>query len=366
MDNIFSAFFSDVSAVCGHEATLHANFMHHLLNAGVPCPAVIREYRIGAQRIDLVVSAAKHDGGWAATASPTMAFEFKGGAWNVRNALRDEIGVDGYCRDIDKLAALRGKGLECWFVCSDMQELGIALSPRAQQQVAAQCGRRGIHFAYHAQGQDCFLIARAGRPLQRVLLQASALVDAPPAHWRDSLPLLGGMLCQSSFTEDTAAGVVYHALKRAGFSAQQVSLETYFNCAKGTKSMQDRPDICVFGSRVVGRFNLYRGGDRTRSNDGIKIGDIRALIEIKGSDGAARTGERSFAAMVSADIDKLGKWRTRFEASGYLPAQTAARPDYAMIAVDHMKAPVSPGLLEELVCQARQQSVDFHYLRIAA
>ena len=365
MENIFTAFFSDVSAVCGHEATLHANFMHHLLADGAPCEAVMREYRIGGKRIDLVLSAVQHDGAWTPCASPTMAFEFKGGAYNTRNALHDVIDADGHCPDLDKLAALRSEGLECWFVCSDMAELGIALSPWAQLQVAKQCARRGIHFAYHAQGQDRLLIARAGRPLQRPKLQATAPAVASHARWQDSLPLLAAMLSQSSFTEDTATGVVYHALQRSGFNARQVSLETYFKCARARGRMQDRPDICVFGNRVDGRFNLYRGGDPARSNDGIKIGNLQALIEIKGSDGTARTSERSFAALVSADIDKLRLWRARFEVSVYLPAQAAARPDYVMIAVDNRKVPLSSSLLQDLAFQAGQQAVDFHYLRIA-
>lgn len=365
MENIFTAFFSDVSAVCGHEATLHANFMHHLLADGAPYTALMREHRMGGRRIDLVLSAVRHDGTWTACASPTTAFEFKGGAYGTRNALRDVIDADGYCPDLDRLVALRDEGLECWFVCSDMAELGISLSPGVQLQVATQCARRGIHFAYHAQGNDRCLIARAGRPLQRPKLQATAPAVAPHARWQDSLPLLAGMLSHSGFTEDTAAGVVYHALQRSGFNARQVSLETYFKCARARGRMQQRPDICVFGDRVGGRFNLYRAGDPARPNDGIKIGDLRALIEIKGSDRTARSGERSFASQVSKDIDRLGLWRARFEASGYLPALEAARPDYVMIAIDNRKVPLPSGLLQDLVFQADRQAVVFHYLRIA-
>lgn len=326
----------------------------------------MREYRIGGKRVDLVLATVQREGQWTLCPGPTTAFEFKGGAYNTRNALHDVIDVDGYCADLDKLVALRNQGLECWFVCCDMAELGIALSLPAQLRVAAQCGRRGIHFAYHAQGQGQCLIARAGRPLQRLALQPKSLVAAPHARWQDSLPLLAGMLRQSSFTEDTAVGMVYHALQQAGFHSNQVSLETYFKCAGAGGRMQDRPDVCVFGERVGGRFNLYRGGDPTRSNDGIKIGDLRALIEIKGSDGTARTGERSFAATVGADIDKLALWRTRFEASGYLPARVEACPDYVMIAVDNRKVPLSATLLQDLAFQAEQQAIDFHYVRIAA
>ena len=58
--------------------------------------------------------------------------EFKGGAYNTRTALRDTIDADGYCKDIGELVPLRQRGIECWFVCIDVVELGISLSSGAR------------------------------------------------------------------------------------------------------------------------------------------------------------------------------------------------------------------------------------------
>lgn len=366
MESLFSNFFSAVSGVCGHEATLHANFMHQLLRAGVPGPCIEREHPIGGKRVDLVVSAVCHHGTWSASDEVAIAFEFKGGAYNVRNALSDEIDADGYCADLDKLAPLAALGVECWFVCIDMAELGIALSSAATLRVAAQCARRKIHFAYQAQGDAHCLIARAGTKPVRVPLTHPAPATPATSSWRDCLPRLAPLLRQARFTEDTATGFVYHALQQVGLGATQLSLETYFRCATGVGRMQKRPDICVFDNRVAGRFNLYRGGDRTRSNDGIKIGNLRALIEIKGSNGASRASAQSFASQIAADIDKLSQWRDRFSASGYLPGgSSAVHPDYVMIAFDNRKVPLAAAALDELRAHAGRHAVDFHYMRIA-
>jgi hypothetical protein len=366
MESLFSAFFSAVSGVCGHEATLHANFMHQLLRAGVPGPCIEREHPIGGKRVDLVVLAECHNRIWSVSDEVAMAFEFKGGAYNVRNALSDEIDADGYCADLDKLAPFAVLGVECWFVCTDMAELGIALSPAATMRIAAQCARRKINFAYHAQGESYCLIAGAGSNPVRVPLKHSTQGTSAMPNWRDCLPRLAPLMRQARSTEDTATGFVYHALRQAGIGTTQLSLETYFHCEAGASRMQQRPDICVFDSPVAGRFNLYRGGDRTRSNDGIKIGNLRALIEIKGSNGASRASAKSFASQIAADIDKLAQWRNRFSASGYLPAgSSAVHPDYVMIAFDNRKVSLAAAALDELRAHAGRQAVDFHYLRIA-
>lgn len=365
MNTIFANFFSDVASVCGHEATLHANFMHQLLLDGVPSSCIEREHPVDGKRIDLVLSATRCDKAWAASEHVTAAFEFKGGAYNARNALYDEIDADGYCSDLDKLAPLARRGIECWFVCTDMVELGIALSPAARRRVADQCTRRGIHFAYHAQGQTSCTIARAGSAPVQVALAPARRAAVKVGRWQDCVPHLHPLLRQASFTEDTAAGMVYHTLQQAGFSATQISLETYFRCAKGSGRMQKRPDICVFSERVAGRFNLYRGGDRKRPNDGIKIGNLQALIEIKGSDGACRASAQAFATQIAADIDKLTEWRARFHASGYLPGGSAAiHPDYVMIAIDNRKVPLAAAAVDTLRARANRHAIVFHYLRV--
>ncbi|WP_413674437.1 hypothetical protein ACEN9H_08750 [Massilia cellulosiltytica] len=366
MDYLFARFFADTAAVCGHEKTLHANFMHQLLMDGVPRDCIAREHADGDKRIDLVVHANRSGDRWLARDDAVVAFEFKGGAYNVRNALHDTIDSEGYCADMDKLATLRRQGAEAWFVCVDMAELGLALSPRQQQRVAGQCARRGVHFAYYAQGADHCVIARPGTKPVDVALACGMVRNEGPVRWQDCLPELASLLNRADVTEDTVTGFIYHALQRAGVGTNRLSLETYFNCAAQGTRMHQRPDLCVFGDRVGGRFNLYRSGDRRRPNDGIKIGDLQAVIEVKSSANARRVSAAAFAKKIAADIDKLVWWRERLGqarlGAGYADV---SKPDYVMIAVDNSQSSLAPSTLDDLRHHAAKNSVHFHYLKVA-
>jgi hypothetical protein len=366
MDHLFARFFADTAAVCGHEKTLHANFMHQLLMDGVPRDRIAREHAAEDGWVDLVVHAERTGDRWFARDAAAMAFEFKGGAYNVRNALHDTINAEGYCADMDKLAALRRQGIEAWFVCVDMAELGLALSPRQQQRVADQCTRRSVHFAYHAQGADYCIIARSGTKPVDVAVARGTVRNDSTARWQDCLPELTPLLGLADVTEDTVTGFLYHALQRAGVATNRLSLETYFNCAAQGTRMHQRPDLCVFGDRVGGRFNLYRNGDRRRPNDGIKIGDLQALIEVKSRTGARRVSNPAFAKMIASDIDKLVRWRDRLGqarfGAGYADV---SQPDYVMIAVDNEQSSLAPATLDDLRCHAARNLVHFHYLKVA-
>lgn len=365
MESIFGNFFRDTAGVCGHENTFHANFMHHLLVSGLPAKCVAREYKSGAQRVDIALFADRSENRWHAQEDLRSAIEFKGGAYNTRNALRDTIDADGYCDDIGKLVPLRQRGIECWFVCIDVIELGISLSLGARGRVARQCASHGIHFAYYAQGESSFLISRDGKIQHHQLPSATTASALMPhaARWGDCLPQLSQLLRQPLVSEDTYTGMVYHALQCTGFTASQLSLETYFSCAKGTGRMQLRPDLCVFNSQVNGRFNLYQRGDVSRSNDGIKIGNLQTLIEVKGSSATERLSDNAFAKLIDADIKKLVNWRKRIQESGYLPGMPGARqPEYVMIAVDNRQKAMDAtalGLLQQL---SVQNSIHFHYI----
>jgi hypothetical protein len=130
--------------------------------------------------------------------------------------------------------------------------------------------------------------------------------------------------------------------------------------------MHQRPDLCVFGDRVHGRFNLYRNGDRTRPNDDIKIGDLQALIEVKSRVGARRVSAAAFAKKIASDIDKLVRWRERLgEARLGAGYADVSQPDYVMIAVDNNQSSLVPAALDDLRRQAAMNSVHFHYLKVA-
>lgn len=361
MNAIFARFFSDMQHVCGHEKTFHAAFCHQLLLAKCPKNGFAREYRLGKSPVDVVLFASQSNGSWSVSEHPMTAIEFKGGAYGTRNALQDTIDVNGHCADLDKLMPYQKLGIECWFVCIDVLELGISLSESARRRVSDQCAERGIRFAYYAQGESHFLISD-GKGLQRYSLTATAgSSPAPDMHWRQSMDHLPALVRRHSASEDTYAGMAYHALRLSGFGPSELSLETYFNCAAGNTRMQNRPDLCVFDKEINGRFNLYRQGNPKYSNDGVKLKHLRALIEVKGSSATEKMTDARFAKSIAQDIEKLGNWRSRFEATGYL-SPNRPQPDYVMLAIDNRSTTMRDIERSALVDLARHQNVHFHYL----
>ena len=92
MQTVLPAFFSEAGGVVGAEKTYHALFTHHLFAAGVPLGAVGREVGLnGRAKVDVVLFDPAARGDFARTDLARVAIEFKGGAYNTRNALRDEV-----------------------------------------------------------------------------------------------------------------------------------------------------------------------------------------------------------------------------------------------------------------------------------
>lgn len=369
MKTILSNFFADANPVCGYENTFHAIFCHQLWLSGHPIKSYAREYKLDPQnneRTDVVIFADQSATGWAEPVKPRLAIEFKGGAHRKNNALRalrKEIDADGHCKDLEKLLPHRKLGIECWFICIDMIELGIALSVGARQRMAARCMQYGINFAYHAQGEPTFLLCQNGKMEQCAISSQSVPHVAQLPLWRECLTRLHGLVINHSASEDTYASLLYSALRQTGFGAHQISLETNFNCAEGDSGMQKRPDMCVFGETVNGRFNLDRRGDRNRSNDGIKIGNLQALIEIKGSNATEKLSDAKFAKLIAADLHKLTVWRTCFRESGYLSGSgIKLPPEFVMIGIDNRINPMSDAELTPLHQFASAQNIVFHYI----
>lgn len=366
MKTIFANFFNDMSNVCGYENTFHANLCHQLLVSGLPKTGFAREYRLNELRkewTDVVLFAEQSTTGWTVCNKPCVAIEFKGGAHNTHNALRDAIDADGHCDDLDKMLPYRKVGMECWFVCVDVAELGISLSERARQRVAANCVKRGINFAYHAQDEATFLLCIDGKT-EKYLLPTKALPSGPQSpKWQDCLPHLPGLMLNNSASEDTYTSLLYHAFHRAGFTANQLSLETNFSCAKGRAQMQNRPDMCVFDLKVAGRFNLYRNGKKERSNDGAKLGNLHALIEVKGSSATEKLTDVGFAKQIEKDINKLVGWRERFQDTGYMSTiSNRLPPEFVMLAVDNRIKTMHETAFEQLRQLAQAQDIHFHYV----
>lgn len=331
MENTLVSFFSESNHFCGTEKSLHALYCHHLLENGVNPHLISREYTMGKLRIDVVLL-----GESSASDKPRVALEFKGGAYGNRNALADTISRDGHCPDLDKLRPLADAGVECWFVCVDMRELGIALDEAARTAVSRQAAARGIRFAYYCQGDAHFMVNR-GESLVTIPLPqqpASAANSAVSLSRSDWLAHFAGLVMGLDATEDTYAALLYHALRKAQFGAGQVSLETYFNCASLDGSrMQLRPDLTVFLPEVAGRFNLYKNGNKKTPNDQHKITNLLSVFEIKGSTATTRLSIKAFTAQLAADLGKLALWKKTFNAAH--PAGRAAGAGYTLIALDH-------------------------------
>lgn len=355
-----SGFFAEADAVCGSEATLHALFSYHLIMCGIDHRTVYREYRLGKSPVDIVMldKAPEHGG------KARLAIEFKGGAYNTRNALFDTVDAMGRCHDLVKLQPFVDAGMICWFICVDMAELGVALNKVAQLRVAEQCRKRGICFAYFCQGESQYLLETGNGPVlqhcaiptERQTATRFLTVDSN-APW---VKRLKALCAKMDCSEDTYIAWLYRALRESGYGVEQLSLETYFNCANGGSRMQIRPDMSVFDPEVCGRFNLYRHGDRRQPNDAHKLAHLQAIVEVKGSAATAKMSAARFAALVEADINKLARWRELLSAAH--PRSRARDATYIMLVIDRAKHGRKEVYASHFRNKARDSGVELIYL----
>jgi hypothetical protein len=135
-NEFLASVFAESSAFCGKEDVLHAVIYHQLKKAGYPHSRIAREQALAGNRVDIVLHGDGVAGDFASTQKKSLAaIEVKGGAYGTRNALKDEIDASGYCTDMTKLKPEAAKGIESWFICVDMPELGRAISPAKAQRV---------------------------------------------------------------------------------------------------------------------------------------------------------------------------------------------------------------------------------------
>lgn len=361
MEPIFESFFAESNLFCGSEKTLHALFCHNLVKNGFDHRTISREFRLGKSPVDVVLMNADSAQG----DHPKAAIEFKGGAYGNRNALYDTIDASGHCSDLDKLEPYAKMDIECWFVCVDMAELGIALSGNARQLVAEECRKRNIRFAYYCQGENHFLVTG---PRGLVSLP---VIPSKTGKTRATPPETGSLtswvkqtssLCSGvDASEDSYVAWLYHALRDSGYGAQQLSLETYFNCAAVNGSrMQLRPDMAIFAPELEGNFNLYRQGDRKRPNDTHKLAHLLAILEVKGSQATTRMSDARFAKQIDDDLEKLGRWRQIL--SDAHPQGRAKQAAYVMMVLDRKRR--SGSLRTGLENKADVNGVHLIYLEI--
>jgi hypothetical protein len=360
----FGAFFAEANLVRGHEKTFHALFGHHLVLTGVPFASVLREARYDGAPVDIVIRSDLVVRSTESLPRIHAAFEFKGGAYGVRNALAETITPDGYCSDMEKLGWFLDRSIPAWFVCIDIAELGVCFGADMRSKVAAQCAARGIGFAYFCQGETHYLLAEPGGELGEHAIRDRSVLSPTQCE----LPALDGLLrsrmqmllTPGIETEDDFALRAYHAIRSGGYSATQVSLETYFSFARKQSQMPLRPDLCVFDASINGRFNLYRHGRTDDCNDARKLKALEALIEVKSLSGASMTSSRRFAQLLLADLEKLGQWRSLInDACMTLGVSRANEPALLLMVFTTAAAQLPAAVLCELSEMASRLGVRF-------
>ena len=159
-------------------------------------------------------------------------------------------------------------------------------------------------------------------------------------------------------------GALYSALVNKGCSARQLSLETYFGFAPGSR-MQQRPDLCIYEPTIDGRFNLYPYGNRNMSNNAVKLSNIRAFIEVKGSKALASKSDNALIKNYISDLEKISQWKVAMGDSARTH-DVRFNCDYLFIAIDHRQKSLPVDALNVLHESARESEVIAHYLHIPA
>lgn len=358
---LLSAVFSDASQFCGREDVIHAIIHYQLTQTGTSPVRIAREHKT----CDVVVFSSNVNGDFANTdCQPLVAIEVKGGAYGTRNALADRIDKSGYCDDMTKLQPLAARGVECWFICVDMPELGRAVSAKKVELVAEQCQNHGLCFAYYCLGEDHYYVLRQREKLTTMPVpqrKTSAAVGSLDYLFSKSHPSFLNFVnnCRSiSGSEANITSSLYNSLRGAGFNVNQLSLETYFSFAAAEGSrMQKRPDIVVFKEDFDGRFNLYKGGDNRVSNDPHKLKHIDTIFEIKGGAAIDKKADKAILEAYLDDIQKLQYWRDK--ATKTCPG-TKVRAVF--LAVDGRADGLSNAFLEKLIISSVALNVALIYV----
>ena len=360
----FANLFADIATVCGHEANYQAHVADHLADCfGIN--RVAREYkdsRVGRGGIDVALLD-------KANGVPCISFEIKGGAYGDRNALKDTIDSNGYCKDMDRLNVLAKDGVECWFLCVDAVELGRVMDDTLLRKASDNCRAKNIGFAYLSQDEKyAHIWYPDGRYVEPELISRDSNgASAEEAHnlllserfWKN----ITDEIKTSSAYECDIQALIYRNLRQSRCAPSQVSLETYFNFAvENGKRMQKRPDICLFEPSIDGHFNLYANGKRSQTNDPRKLSSLCAVIEIKGGRSLQKSSDRLVMQKYVDDLNKLIEWRGRIERHPSAPDSISAQCHYHFVAVDLRKKLLGKESLSELETHASEASLRFHYL----
>ncbi|TPH13940.1 hypothetical protein [Litorilituus lipolyticus] len=338
---------------------IHAITYGSLIGSGILPIQIAREQPISSSRLDLVVFDKQINGQfYQSNLLPKAAIEVKGGAYGNRNALHDEISSNGYCADMDKLEKEALKGVESWFICIDMPELGRSINLNRIADIYAQCKSRHISFAYYCQGEDSFFNAPTDtkESYEKVNLSNSYGSDTPVQSILNidnpAFITMCNELLKINGHEANTVAALYQLFRDANFGVQQLSLETYFSFAKTNGSrMHDRPDMVIFNQHFDGKFNLYKGGNKNCSNDAHKMAHINTIFEVKGSALMNKKGDSARLKIYLDDITKLQNWQNMASKNGSKDLKAY------FICLDGRKKSLHNSAIEEMVNKSSNVSI---------
>ncbi|MCH9829789.1 MAG: hypothetical protein K0U79_18845 [Gammaproteobacteria bacterium] len=295
----FCKFFQSSRGITGTEATYRALLYSHFLQLGIPSDDMVAEYpATTGGMLDLAIcngSAVEH------------LFEIKGGAYGNRHALKDEIKEGILEKDLRKLEATGTASTKRWMVALDLSSIGSHLNPSRLEWLARECSKRSITLLYFDLDKE-IEIAKVFHPRGQVDEIRIPPTDEQRGVGAEVLDSLGSDAfwqgipgVRNGLHEQNSVLRAYGALLAQGLSTRSISLETYFQFAKGKgEEGNNRPDIAVFKPEIKGMFNLYRYGKYSDPLDPIKVHYLLALIEIKVAPNRSQVEE---------DIQKLSRWR---------------------------------------------------------
>ena len=353
-DYFLGMVFGEVNQFIGAEDVLHVMLYNNFLNDGFSPLQVAREQTLSTPRtrIDLVVYDKNFTETFKNTTTlPLLAIEVKGGAHGITHGLHTSIDSKGYCEDMEKLEKEVKRGIESWFICVDMPKIGGRITTKLVEKVQKQCEERGISFAYFSQGEEDFYYAPYGHepsyePINPEIeqgrdLNINELLQKDNKEFID----LCSTLLEVNGHEANSVAAIYRFFRKSGLNVSQISLETYFSCAKTEgSSMPDRPDIVLFDKNYDGVFNLFKNGNKNISNDKHKINHLNTLIEVKGSDSVNIKNEKQRFEIYRKDVLKLSDWNKILRTVDDQREFTTC-----FIAIDKHQTALSKELIDELL-----------------
>lgn len=363
LSNILGKSFSDSSLFCGTENVIHCIFYYNLVEFGVLPTQIARQFSIKYKNknkyFDLAVFDTMIDGHFSGTKTkPKLIIEFKGGAKGRTNALKKAFNKKGLCSEIEKLEDTAKEGIQSWFICVDMPQLGGSVNYDLISRVQSQCRKRNICFAYYCQGEQFFIFSQNNSEIKKEKIGKNKNII------KGSNVELSSLLNQSNKIfneccqyfrqinghEANYVGLLYHLFRKSGLVVPQVSLETHFLFAQTEKALgrkgQVRPDIVIFKKGFDGAFNLFKNGNKSKPNDDHKLSHIKALIEVKGSASLRKKRDDSIVGIFEKDIEKLQNWQDQFN------KKTDVKPEIYFVAVDIRDEGLSSLSLKKIFDQA--------------